>query len=587
MVVITGLLLLLATASVAQAAADRPPPWTKDLTIYQVNPRAYTSPNGVGDGHGSGTFDSLAERMPYLEKLGINAVWMSGFQLANDHFYGIWSNYAVINPRIIDPVLGTEQDFKELIDTAHRHGIRVFLDVISHGVVNDSPLVEEHPDWFIGRNQPPWNMADYDYANPEFRKWWIDTWVDYATRFGVDGYRVDVNLEAYSPADPRRYANGGPWGVKVWDEITERMERAGKPIVVYGETEDYQFGQHTTTCGNNTGNDGFPYDERRHRCTTDVPGDFARTTQRFTTIQLSCHDEGYLAAKGDFHYFRANGSRYKFAYAMAFAPRIPVFFGGEEFNARQVQLPEVEMGLYGGGPTGAWLYAAQIQWSDLEDPERAAMLRDVQTIFAIKRRHPDLLHADREAAKLVAVLADGEGPKPYARFEPGREAIVVAGNDTRGDVERRLTVPLKEMGLDGRGRYRVTDLATGESEVRAEAELADLPVRIGADYTPGGGYRALKVEPVAEPLVSGLPQRGRCASRRRFAVHLAKRIRTARVTVGGRRVAVRRRKGRLVATVDLRGRGAGRVAVRIVGRTKGGKPIRERRVFRTCATKRA
>src|SRR3712207_4732931 len=183
--------MLLLAAPSAHAAADDPPPWTKDLVIYQVNPRGYTSPNGVGDGHGSGTFDSLAERMPYLERLGVNALWLSGYALANDHFYGIWSNYAVIDPRRIDPVLGTERDLSELVATAHRHGIKVFLDVISHGVVNDSPLVDQHPDWFVGRYQPPWNMADYDYGNPEFRKWWIDTWTRYVTEFGVDGYRVD------------------------------------------------------------------------------------------------------------------------------------------------------------------------------------------------------------------------------------------------------------------------------------------------------------------------------------------------------------------------------------------------------------
>lgn len=82
----------------------------------------------------------------------------------------------------------------------------------------------------------------------------------------------------------------------------------------------------------------------------------------------------------------------------------------------------------------------------------------------------------------------------------------------------------------------------------------------------------------------------RCVSRRRFTIRLRQppgdRLRRGRVTVGGRRVPVRRRRGRLVAVVDLRGRRAGRVVVRVVGRTRSGRPLRERRVYRTCAARR-
>src|SRR4051794_19710076 len=54
-----------------------------------------------------------------------------------------------------------------------------------------------------------------------------------------------------------------------------------------------------------------------------------------------------------------------------------------------------------------------------------------------------------------------------------------------------------------------------------------------------------------------------CRSRRRFTIHLARGVRRATVTVAGRRVRVRRRGGRLVALVDLRGRPRGTVTVRI------------------------
>jgi hypothetical protein len=71
-----------------------------------------------------------------------------------------------------------------------------------------------------------------------------------------------------------------------------------------------------------------------------------------------------------------------------------------------------------------------------------------------------------------------------------------------------------------------------------------------------------------------------CASRRRFAIRV--RLRSARVTVGGRRVAVRR--GR--AVVDLRRRPRQTVTVRITGRTRAGRRAVEIRRYRTCRRKR-
>ena len=73
----------------------------------------------------------------------------------------------------------------------------------------------------------------------------------------------------------------------------------------------------------------------------------------------------------------------------------------------------------------------------------------------------------------------------------------------------------------------------------------------------------------------------RCVSRRRFAITLRRGLSTARVTVAGRRVRVRRR-GRLRAVVDLRGMRRRVVLVRITGRTATGRPVRSVRRYRTC-----
>ncbi len=85
----------------------------------------------------------------------------------------------------------------------------------------------------------------------------------------------------------------------------------------------------------------------------------------------------------------------------------------------------------------------------------------------------------------------------------------------------------------------------------------------------------------------GLPPAGRrCVSRRNFTIRLrapkGARLRTARVTVNGERVAVRRRRGRLTARVDLRGLPKRVVRVRIDARTTRGGRLLRTRSYRTC-----
>jgi hypothetical protein len=68
------------------------PAWARNLTIYELNPRGFTSPNGTGaDGSGSGTWASLTGHLPYLAALGVNGLWVAGYCLAEVHFYNIWS----------------------------------------------------------------------------------------------------------------------------------------------------------------------------------------------------------------------------------------------------------------------------------------------------------------------------------------------------------------------------------------------------------------------------------------------------------------------------------------------------------------
>jgi hypothetical protein len=197
-------------------AAQDTPEWAKELIVYEIATRGFTSPGGPE----SGTFGSTRAKLPYLRKLGITGIWLTGTNLADaKHFYNIWTQYACVDPAKLDPVLGTPEEFKALIDDAHRQGIRVFMDVITHGVMSGSPLIKEHPEWFKGGS---WGMTDFDWNgnHEDLDDWWVKTFTDWVTDYGVDGYRLDVNI--YRP--------------DLWKRIKQNAAIAGHPIVVFNET---------------------------------------------------------------------------------------------------------------------------------------------------------------------------------------------------------------------------------------------------------------------------------------------------------------------------------------------------------------
>jgi hypothetical protein len=129
------------------------------------------------------------------------------------------------------------------------------------------------------------------------------------------------------------------------------------------------------------------------------------------------------------------------------------------------------------------------------------------------------------------------------------------------------------------GRYTAT---VGEGSRQAEQVGEEPPLKC---YVTGTCAADAPASP-RRPGGAGPPERStsrRCISRGRFTIHLDRRLRSARVTVGGRRAKVRRRRGRLTAVVDLRGRRNGIVTVHVRGVTKGGRRVTRTRRFSTCA----
>jgi len=130
----------LSTAPVAEAV-ERPPLWYKDVVIYQLHIKAFFDSNndGIGD------FKGLAQKLDYIQDLGVNAVWLLPFYPSplKDDGYDV-SDYHNVHPQY-----GTRADFRAFVREAHRRGLKVITEL----VVNHTS--DAHPWFQAARRAPP------------------------------------------------------------------------------------------------------------------------------------------------------------------------------------------------------------------------------------------------------------------------------------------------------------------------------------------------------------------------------------------------------------------------------------------------
>lgn len=98
------------------------PHWWQNGVIYQIYPKSFQDTTGSG----TGDLRGVTSRLDYLQKLGVDAIWLTPFYVSPQ----VDNGYDVANYTAIDPTYGTLDDFDELVAQAKARGIRIVLDMV-------------------------------------------------------------------------------------------------------------------------------------------------------------------------------------------------------------------------------------------------------------------------------------------------------------------------------------------------------------------------------------------------------------------------------------------------------------------------
>lgn len=131
--------------------------------------------------HG-GDLEGIKRHVGYIDSLGVTAVWLNPV-LENDMPGGSYHGYATTDYYAVDPRFGSNDDYTELIDTLHSHGVKTVMDMIFNHCGSEHPWMSAPPasDWFNfqdGYEQTNYRLSTITdpYASDYDRKLTVDGW---------------------------------------------------------------------------------------------------------------------------------------------------------------------------------------------------------------------------------------------------------------------------------------------------------------------------------------------------------------------------------------------------------------------------
>ena len=130
-------------------------PWWKQAVIYEIYTRSFAD----SDGDGVGDLNGITAHLSYLQRLGVDAIWITPMYPSPQVDFG----YDISDYRGIDPRFGSMRDFDRLQAEARRRGIRVVFDLVLNHTSDQHPWFKESAssranakaDWYVWNNGVP------------------------------------------------------------------------------------------------------------------------------------------------------------------------------------------------------------------------------------------------------------------------------------------------------------------------------------------------------------------------------------------------------------------------------------------------
>ncbi|MDE1192597.1 MAG: alpha-amylase family glycosyl hydrolase [Arachidicoccus sp.] len=165
--------------------------WSYHSNVYEVNIRQYTP---------EGTFKAFQQHLPRLKKMGVEILWLMPVtpisQIKKKGSLG--SYYACSSYTAINPEFGDKNDFKNLVDEAHRLGFKLIIDwVANHTGWQHEWTVNK--DWYVQDSTGNFtevhgwdDVIDLNYDNERMQTAMIEAMRYWIGEFDIDGFRCDM-----------------------------------------------------------------------------------------------------------------------------------------------------------------------------------------------------------------------------------------------------------------------------------------------------------------------------------------------------------------------------------------------------------
>jgi cyclomaltodextrinase len=439
---------------------DRPPAWVADAVFYQIFPDRFAVSPRVAKpfnlepwhtpptthGYKGGDLLGIVEHLDWLTDLGVNALYLNPvFQSVANHRYHTHDYFQV------DPILGGNDAFEELLDACHRRGIRVVIDGVfnhaSRGFLQFNDILENGPrspwiDWFIVRD---WPLHAYDETHhPNYDAWWglaalpkfntdhpqvrefLMRVGEHWARRGIDGWRLDVPQEIKTPG--------------FWEEFRQRIKAINPDLYLVGEV----WAEATEWIGDGTRFDGtmnYPLTAAiisfvagdRVDPTTDIDNPWYVITEPLDAAEYANRVDHLLAAYPD-HAHLANLNLLDShdtarILSIASGDRDSVVLGALllfTFPGAPCVYYGTEIGLPGGRDPDC---RRSFPWEEQEQDRE--LLETFRSLVALRREHPALRSSDY---RWVHPTGKRNGQLVAFERRDGDETLLVAVNAGEEDA---------------------------------------------------------------------------------------------------------------------------------------------------------